>query len=215
MASEREAFQSELRALRRKMQLMTPVDTQNVLQDIESDLESLDVSVNSPASLPAPPAVGQTSVMEGDIQPEDSVEVTSLGMQGTVISIDDKQVEVSIGALRTRVDVDDVVLLHHAEPPEAASTGVQLNVKISSPGIQIDLRGQTVADTLDRLERYLDEAALASLPWVRIIHGKGTGKLRREVRRYISNHPLVTSYETAQENDGGEGVTIAHLVRVG
>ena len=53
---------------------------------------------------------------------------------------------------------------------------------------------------------------MASLPWVRLIHGKGTGKLRREVRRYLGTHPLVSSHEIAPLNEGGEGATIAHLV---
>ena len=94
-------------------------------------------------------------------------------MQGTIISVDGQQVEVSIGALRTRVALEDVALIHHAAPHQLIlPLAYRLNVKAASPGIQIDLRGQTVVDTLDQLERYLDEAALASLPWVRIIHGK-------------------------------------------
>jgi DNA mismatch repair protein MutS2 len=153
--------------------------------------------------------------MDGDISSGDLVRVTSLGMEGTVLSVDGDQVEVSIGALRTRVDVTDVVHLQRTPPVEVETKGVRVSIKAESPGIEIDLRGLTVANTLDRLDRYIDEASLASLPWVRIIHGKGTGKLRREVRRYINNHPLVTSYEAARENEGGEGVTIAHLVNVG
>jgi DNA mismatch repair protein MutS2 len=54
---------------------------------------------------------------------------------------------------------------------------------------------------------------MAALPWVRIIHGKGTGKLRHEIRNFMANHPLVVSYESAAENEGGSGATVAHLVR--
>ena len=78
--------------------------------------------------------------------------------------------------------------------------------------MQIDLRGQRVEEALERLENYLDRASMAALPWVRIVHGKGTGKLRTEVRRFIGDHPLVTSYQSAPRNEGGEGATIAHLV---
>ncbi|MDF1515041.1 MAG: endonuclease MutS2 [Anaerolineae bacterium] len=214
MASELESLRSELRTMRRKLQSVSMLETQTALQEVESDLESLDISIEIPDQLTSAIKTERAPIPDGVIHTGDLVEVTSLGMKGTVISNDDRQLEVSIGALRTRVDVEGVVLLQHAETLKTASSGIQLNVKTSSPGLQIDLRGQTVADTLDKLERYLDEAALASLPWVRIIHGKGTGKLRREVRRFVSNHPLVTSYETAHENDGGEGVTIAHLVSV-
>ena len=64
---------------------------------------------------------------------------------------------------------------------------------------------------MPRVERYLDEAFRAGLPETRIIHGKGTGTLRREVRQFLSKHPLVKSYEEAPREYGGEGVTIAHL----
>ena len=82
----------------------------------------------------------------------------------------------------------------------------------ASPGVQIDLRGQTVEEALERLERHIDEAAMASLPWVRIVHGKGTGKLRQEVRRHVAHHPLISSYEIAPQSEGGEGATIIHLI---
>ena len=90
--------------------------------------------------------------------------------------------------------------------------GLTLPRRGASPGVQIDLRGQRVDDALHELDRYLDEAAMASLPWVRVIHGKGTGKLRREVRRYLDTHPLVSSHETAPLNEGGDGATVARLV---
>jgi DNA mismatch repair protein MutS2 len=61
------------------------------------------------------------------------------------------------------------------------------------------------------LERYLDAASLAGLPFVRIIHGKGTGKLRQAVREALSGHSLVKSWEPGGDKEGGEGVTVAKL----
>jgi DNA mismatch repair protein MutS2 len=61
------------------------------------------------------------------------------------------------------------------------------------------------------VEQYIDEAFRAGLPWARIVHGKGTGALRSEVRKFLAKHPLVKSYEEAPREEGGEGVTIAHL----
>ena len=80
-----------------------------------------------------------------------------------------------------------------------------------SPGMELDLRGQRADEALDALERYLDTASLAVLPWVRIIHGKGTGKLRLAVREALSQHPHVKSFETGGDKEGGEGVTVAKL----
>ncbi len=61
------------------------------------------------------------------------------------------------------------------------------------------------------MDRYLDSAYLAGLPFVRIIHGKGTGRLRQEVRRALSQHPHVKSFEPGGEKEGGDGVTVAKL----
>jgi DNA mismatch repair protein MutS2 len=80
-----------------------------------------------------------------------------------------------------------------------------------SPGLELDLRGKTSEEALDALERYLDAAYLAGLPFVRIIHGKGTGKLRDAVRRYLHGHPQVRSFEPGGEKEGGEGVTVVKL----
>jgi DNA mismatch repair protein MutS2 len=80
-----------------------------------------------------------------------------------------------------------------------------------SPGLELDLRGKLVEDGLIELERYIDSAALAGLPWVRIIHGKGSGRMRTAVREALHGHPQVASIETPAENEGGEGVTIVRL----
>lgn len=80
-----------------------------------------------------------------------------------------------------------------------------------SPGIELDLRGQRADEATTALERYIEAAYLAGLPFVRIIHGKGTGKLRDVVRQILSVHPQVRSYEPGGEREGGDGVTIAKL----
>jgi DNA mismatch repair protein MutS2 len=84
-------------------------------------------------------------------------------------------------------------------------------VLASSPGMELDLRGQRAEDALDMLDRYLEKAYMAGLPFVRIIHGKGTGKLRQEVRTALKDHPQVTSFEEGGPKEGGEGVTVAKL----
>lgn len=81
----------------------------------------------------------------------------------------------------------------------------------ASPGFEIDLRGQRAEDALDALERYLDSAYLAGLPFVRIIHGKGTGRLREVIRQALTQHPHVRSHEGGGEKEGGDGVTVAKL----
>lgn len=77
--------------------------------------------------------------------------------------------------------------------------------------MELDIRGRLVEDGLAELERYLDAAYLAGLPWVRIIHGKGTGRLREAIRQALRASSLVSSLESGQDGEGGEGVTVAKL----
>ncbi len=81
----------------------------------------------------------------------------------------------------------------------------------ASPGIELDLRGQRADEAIEALDRYLDAAFLAGLPFVRIIHGKGTGKLREVVRQSLGGSDHVRSFEAGGDKEGGEGVTVAKL----
>ena len=80
-----------------------------------------------------------------------------------------------------------------------------------SPGMEVDLRGLMSEDALDKMERYLEQSYLSGLPFVRIIHGKGTGKLRQAVREALRGHEYVKSFEEGGSTEGGEGVTVAKL----
>ena len=77
--------------------------------------------------------------------------------------------------------------------------------------MELDLRGQRAEDALDALDRYLESAYLAGLPFVRIIHGKGTGKLRQVIREALQGSPHVSTFESGRDNEGGDGVTVAKL----
>ena len=77
--------------------------------------------------------------------------------------------------------------------------------------MELDLRGQSAEDALAQLDDYLDRAYLAGMPFVRIIHGKGTGKLRQEVRAALRGHPHVSAWASGQESEGGDGVTVAKI----
>ena len=77
--------------------------------------------------------------------------------------------------------------------------------------MEVDLRGLMADDALDKMERYLEQAYLSGLPFVRIIHGKGTGKLRSAVRDALRGHAYVKAFEEGGDKEGGEGVTVAKM----
>jgi len=206
------ALRSELRSLRTKMMLTPMSGAKSALDEVEDALSGVDPAIALPEPSVADLLIEPEDGPERPLVAGDTVKLLSFGVRGTVLAIDGDEITVQAGAIRTRVGRSDLEILRHAETPKAVSEGVSLPRRAVSPGVQIDLRGQRVDDALHELDRYLDEAAMASLPWVRVIHGKGTGKLRREVRRYLDTHPLVSSHEVAPLNEGGEGATVVRLV---
>jgi DNA mismatch repair protein MutS2 len=116
-----------------------------------------------------------------------------------------------VGSFRIRARVRDLELRGKAAPPEVRERVVSVP-RVSSPGIELNLIGQTTEEALPRLDKYLNDAYLAGLPQVRIIHGKGTGALRRVVRDFVTSHPLVASHRSGDEYEGGEGATVVKLV---
>jgi DNA mismatch repair protein MutS2 len=82
------------------------------------------------------------------------------------------------------------------------------------PPLELDLRGRPADEALDELDRRLDAAYLAGLPFIRVIHGKGTGRLRQAIREFVRSNPYVASFESGLESEGGDGVTVVKLARL-
>jgi DNA mismatch repair protein MutS2 len=208
---ELEALRKEVRALRNRLQaaaapLEEVAEVEEAVEMLEGQLTEPEPAVLEP--LPVP------DVSPHPIRPGDTVWVRPLNAKGRVIEIDDEQAEVQVGPARTRVRRAELELMSATllETPPPTVHGPRI-LRTSSPGDQIEVRGCTVEDALERVDRHLDAAFRAGLPWVRIIHGKGTGALRRAVRGFLSDHPLVSAYEPGGPKEGGEGVTIAKLVQ--
>jgi DNA mismatch repair protein MutS2 len=170
---------------------------------------------------PAKPPKPKKAVVVGGlppaaIQPGDLVWITGYDRFGEALSAPDErgEVELHLGPLRGRVRLEQV---ERVPRPKERVMGQEAGVTVGvigpsePPPLEIELRGQTVDEALPQIDQYLDRAYLARLPWVRIIHGRGTGTLRRQVRDLLAKHPLVRSYESGRPDEGGEGVTVVHL----
>jgi DNA mismatch repair protein MutS2 len=124
-------------------------------------------------------------------------------------------VEVHIGNFKLKVGTDDVERLGRAAEvtiPRVATGPTVWNLeRREAPPRQLDLRGWRAEQVVPELERYLNDAYMAGLSSVRIVHGKGTGVLRQVVRDYLASTGLVSQFETADQREGGEGATVAHL----
>ena len=153
----------------------------------------------------------------GPIEVGDRVWVPSLNASGEVLAINEKagEAEVQLGNFRLKLPIKRLELRQKApkEQPEYAGVVFSPSRRGNEPGIELDLRGERVENGLARLESYLDDAYLAHLPWVRIIHGKGTGAMRDAVRDLLRTHPLVSKFHSGELGEGGDGVTVAELVK--
>jgi DNA mismatch repair protein MutS2 len=163
------------------------------------------------AVAPLPPPLPPEEIAQpGEIEVGDTVWITGLGTTGQVTALDDDSAEIQVGTFGVRVQKSDLERRgrRKADQPQEGRVSVAPH---PSPGMELDLRGQRVEEILPRLDKYLDDAFLSGLPFVRIIHGKGTGALRQAVRKELHNHPLVKSFRAGQEGEGGSGVTVAYL----
>ncbi|HYM91413.1 MAG TPA: Smr/MutS family protein, partial [bacterium] len=152
-----------------------------------------------------------------DLQSGERVFVVSLNQRGIVqIPPDTRgEVEVQAGTLKLRVPVADLRRLPPGEAggpaePLQAEPGLTKALAISPT---LDLRGLRAEDAVEQLDKYLDDATLAGLARVTVIHGKGTGALRQAVRDHLSRHPEVAAFRLGAESEGGSGATIVELQR--
>jgi DNA mismatch repair protein MutS2 len=142
--------------------------------------------------------------------------VGTLNAEGVVTALGESDAEVQIGTVRMRARLSDLFRRSKGEEPSRsipAQTRKETTVsrQSSSPGMEVDLRGLMAEDALDKMERYLEQAFLSGLPFVRIIHGKGTGRLRQAVREALRGHEYVSTFEEGGSTEGGEGVTVAKM----
>ncbi len=213
--AELEDLQAELRRLRRRLQAAgQPLEA---LKEIEDSAQELEVELETPVhNVIAPPVEG---LEERRLRLGDPVWVHSLSAEGVITELSKTEAEVQIGRLRLRARLDDLTYRTRSErkagekpTPRPAPERATPAPRVASPGLELDLRGVRVEDALPRVEDYLDAAYMAGLPFVRIIHGKGTGALRKAVQDLVHKHPLTRSWERGRPDEGGDGVTVVFLV---
>ncbi len=146
----------------------------------------------------------------------DSVKIVSMGLKGTVSSLPDAKgnLFVQCGIMRTQTNVNDIVPIQEESISapgynnrRSQTSGIKMS-KSLSVSTEINLLGRTVDEALSELDKYLDDAYLAHLPSVRIVHGKGTGALRNAVHNHLKKLRYVQDYRLGEYGEGDSGVTI-------
>lgn len=211
--AEIEGLREEMENLRRKLaKARQPLE---VIDEVEEIVKDLEEKVAEPVVRKEPKKPVRKP--KGPLRLGEKVHLRSIDQDGIVTAIGEEELEVQIGMLRIRARLSDVIRKGEPELAAEAKSEKTKNGKITlpktheSPGVELDIRGHRVDEGLAELDQYLEKAYLAGLPFVRIIHGKGTGRLRESVRQELGGNPHVTRFESGGQAEGGEGVTVAHL----
>lgn len=153
-----------------------------------------------------------------DFKLGESVKVLSMNLTGTVSSLPDSRgnVTVQMGILRSQVNISDLEIIEEPSPYtqkkfSRTSKGKIAMGKSLSVSPEINLLGKTVDEAVSELDKYLDDALLSHLNTVRVVHGKGTGALRKGIHEYLRRQKHVKSYHLAEFGEGDAGVTIVEL----
>jgi DNA mismatch repair protein MutS2 len=144
--------------------------------------------------------------------PGAKVVVTPLGLEGTVLALQGNQAEIDVRGKRMRASIKDLRVVGPSSPSSSAKVRVSIDLKLREGLLsEINVIGATVDEAVDRVGRFLDDTLVTDLREVRIVHGFGTGQLRKGLHAFLKTHPLVQKFHPAPENQGGGGATIVEL----
>jgi DNA mismatch repair protein MutS2 len=158
------------------------------------------------------------SVRPEDLQPGAKIRVRGFSRPAIFRRLDGSSAEIEAGPLRMKVALDEIVGIEKS-PASAVAPGFSPSASLrqaqgrdSAVSNEINVIGSTVEEATDRVDKFLDDAVLAHLPRVRIIHGHGTGALRKGLSSFLKGHPLVKELHPEDQERGGSAVTVVHLV---
>ncbi len=170
---------------------------------------------NAKLSLSSGPAKPKAKTLDpAKLKKGDSVKIISMGLKGTISSLPDSKgnLFVQCGIMRTATNIKDLALVEEATITaptlQRTNSGKIRMSKVSSISTEINLLGRTVDEALSELDKYLDDAYLAHLSSVRVVHGKGTGALRSAVHNHLKRLKYVKEFRLGEYGEGDAGVTI-------
>jgi DNA mismatch repair protein MutS2 len=183
---------------------------ESIATEIRSLLETKrEALVEARPEKPPEPATVQLERMV----PGTPVYLSKLKQKGRILDLTASgEALVQVGALRVTLPAQELTVTEDHPTITGSRSNVSLQTnKASMISSELDLRGLTVDEALDKVDKYLDDALLAGLSRCRIIHGKGTGALRSAIRTQLETHPQVKAYRWGGPAEGGDGVTVAEL----
>jgi DNA mismatch repair protein MutS2 len=203
-----------------KSQLKKAKQPLDAINSIEEKMEVIEEKIEAPVERKSEQSShkGTMSVSSNrSLRLGERVTVSTLNADGVVTALGESDAEVQIGSLRVRARLSELMRKSGDESKVESQKSVDVRPvtfdSTKSPGLELNLRGKLVEEGLDELERYLERAFSAGLLFVRIVHGKGTGRMRDAVRNALKESPYVSSFEEPKDNEGGAGVTVAKMAK--
>ena len=182
-------------------------DARAAIDRIAAGLKSATERGASLTDAPDPSAPDEPAI---EVAPGVRVVVGTLGLEGTVLEIGGRHAEIDVKGKRLRAALSDVRAIGGAGRPSQVRVNVDLQPRASSLS-ELNVVGCTVDEALARAEKFLDDSTVTDQRTLRIIHGHGTGQLRRAFAQFLKEHPLVAKFERAPMDQGGGGVTVVEL----
>jgi DNA mismatch repair protein MutS2 len=206
--NEVETIMTEMRRLEKENTLRQK-NAEEMRLKLKGKIDNVEESMSEPliqrAGLVKPPK---------DLKPGNSVMIVSLNQKGTVVEPPDKDGEVLVqaGIMKINVHVSNLKFVDEqkAEFKRSGMGKIGLS-KARSITTEIDLRGFNIEEAIDSVDKYLDDAIIAGLGEISIIHGKGTGTLRAGIHKYLKTNPRIKAFRLGKYGEGEDGVTIVEL----
>ena len=176
-------------------------DLNNLKNEINEDIKSLTIEKS---------AVKSNTKLE-DLKKGMKVFIGSINQEGEIINIS-KNIRVQVGMMKADFNLDDIFIINNIERnnKEIKIDKREINIKNNVP-TEVNVIGLTVDEATPIIDKFLDDCSMTSMKSVRIVHGKGTGKLRRGLHEYLKTHPHVKNYRNGTFGEGEMGVTVVEL----
>lgn len=200
---EAEGILSDLKRLK-KAASAPDAETSAIRRRLEQSVDGLSEGLRQKVDNTLPPKT---------VKPGDRVEILTLGQQGTVLAAPDAKGEVQLqaGIMKFKAHLSQLRLVREEKPKQKASVHAQTGALTRTVSMECDVRGMMLEEALSAVDQYLNEAVMAGLNEVSIIHGKGTGVLRSGIQQHLKRHMLVKSFRLGVYGEGEDGVTVVTL----
>ncbi len=200
---EAEGILSDLKRMK-KAASAPDAETSAIRRRLEQSVDGLSEGLRQKVDNTLPPKT---------VKPGDRVEILTLGQQGTVLAAPDAKGEVQLqaGIMKFKAHLSQLRLVREEKPRQKASVHAQTGALTRTVSMECDVRGMMLEEALSAVDQYLNEAVMAGLNEVSIIHGKGTGVLRSGIQQHLKRHMLVKSFRLGVYGEGEDGVTVVTL----